>query len=60
MTFKELIPVVLTAAMFGYEWLGKVVQFVADNSAVVEVVKSTYCKEPHMMHLIRLLVFFCC
>ena len=55
---KELIPVVLAAATFGYQWSGKVVQFVVDNSAVVEVVKSTYSKEPHMMHLIHLLVFF--
>ena len=55
---KELIPVVLAAATFGNQWSGKVVQFVVDNSAVVEVVKSTYSKEPHMMHLIRLLVFF--
>ena len=44
---KELIPVVLAAATFGYQWSGKVVQFVVDNSAVVEVVKSTYSKEPH-------------
>ena len=54
---KELIPVVLAAAKFGHLWSGKVVQFVVDNSAVVEVINSTYSKELHMMHLIRLLVF---
>ena len=26
--------------------------------AVVQVLQSTYCKEPYLMHLIRLLVFF--
>ena len=55
---KELIPVVLAAVTFSYQWSGKVVQFVVNNSAVVEVVKSTYSKEPHIMHLIHLLVFF--
>ena len=55
---KELIPVVLAAATFGHQWSGKVVQFVVDNAAVVEVIKATYSKELHLMHLIRLLVFF--
>lgn len=55
---KELCPVVLAAAIFGQRWAGKVVQFVVDNEAVVEVIKATYSKDLHMMHLIRLLVFF--
>ena len=55
---KELIPVVLAAATFGHQWSGKVVEFVVDNAAVVEVIKATYSKELHLMHLIRLLVFF--
>lgn len=55
---KELIPVVLAAALYGREWRGKVVQFVVDNLAVVEIIRATYSKEPHLMHLIRLLVFF--
>ena len=55
---KELIPVVLAAATFGHRWSGKVVKFVMDNAAVVEVIKATYSKELHMMHLIRLLVFY--
>ena len=55
---KQLIPVVLAAATFGHRWSGKVVKFAMDNAAVVEVIKVTYSKELHMMHLIRLLVFF--
>ena len=33
---KELIPVVLAAAVFGPQWAEKIVQFVVDN-AVVEI-----------------------
>ena len=36
------------------------IQFVVDNEAVVEVIKATYSKELHLMHLIRLSVFFAC
>jgi len=55
---KELIPVVLAAAVFGPNWSGMIVQFVVDNAAVVDALKATYCNESHMMHLIRLLVFY--
>ena len=41
---KELIPVVLAAATFGHQWAGKVFQFVVDNAAVVEAIKSTYTR----------------
>ena len=54
---KELIPVVLAAATFGHQWSGKVVEFIVDNEAVVEVINATYSKDLHLMHLIRLLVF---
>ena len=54
---KEVMPVILATATFGHQWSGKVVQFVIDNVAVVELIKSTYSKELHMMHLIPLLVF---
>ena len=51
---------VLAAATFGHLWVGKVIviQFVVDNMVVVDVVKVTYSKNLHMMHLIWLLVFF--
>ena len=55
---KELIPVVLAAAVFGPNWSGMIIQFVVDNAAVVDVLNATYCNESHMMHLIRLLVFY--
>ena len=32
--------------------------FRVDNMAVVEVLKATYSREPHLMHLIKMLIFF--
>ena len=55
---KEMFPVVLAAACFGHQWSGKIVEFVVDNEAVVEVLKATYSKDLHLMHLIRVLIFF--
>ena len=55
---KELIPVILAAAMWGKHWTGKIVLFKVDNTAVVEAINATFCKDLHLMHLIRLLVFF--
>ena len=55
---KELFPVVIAAAIYGNQWLGKLVLFRVNNMAVVEVLKATYGREPHLMYLIRMLVFF--
>lgn len=52
---KELFPVVVAAAVFGRQWKGKIVQFVADNMAVVDILKEGYST-----HMIRVLVFFAC
>ena len=53
-----MLPVIIAAACFGHEWSGKVIEFVVDNKTVVEVLKATYSRDLHLMHLIRLLVFF--
>ena len=55
---KELFPVVIATAIYGNQWSGKLVQFKVDNLAVVQVLQATYSQEPHLMHLVRLLVFF--
>ena len=55
---KELFPVVISAALFGKRWSGSLIDFRVDNMAVVQVIQATYCKDSHLMHLIRLLVFF--
>ena len=47
----------IAAAVFGRQWKGKIVKFLVDNLAVVQVLNATYCKEVHLMHLIRVLVF---
>ena len=54
---KELFPVVIAAAIYGKYWSGQLVQFSVDNAAVVHVLKATYSRESHLMHLIRVLVF---
>ena len=55
-TVKELIPIVVAAAVFGRQWKGKIVLFQVDNLAVVQVLNATYCKEVHLMHLVQVLV----
>ena len=55
---KELFPVVISAAPFEKLWSSHLVEFKVDNMAIVQVIQATYCKDSHLMHLIRLLVFF--
>uniref|UniRef100_A0A1X7U387 RNase H type-1 domain-containing protein n=1 Tax=Amphimedon queenslandica TaxID=400682 RepID=A0A1X7U387_AMPQE len=55
---QELIPVVMAAALWGQYWRGKLVQFRVDNMAVVNILKGLYSRDNHLMHLVRLLVFF--
>ena len=57
---KELIPVVIAAATLGRSWGGQIAEFVVDNAAVVAVLNATFSRDCHLIHLIRLLVFFCC
>ena len=54
---KELVPVVVAAALYVSQWRGKIVTFRVDNTAVAEVLNSTSCRDSHLMHLVRLLVF---
>ena len=55
---KELFTVVISAALFGKLWSGHLVEFKVDNMAVVQAIQATFCKDSHLVHLIRLLVFF--
>ena len=48
---------VVAAAVFGPKWKGRLIQFSVDNMAVVHILNSTYSKDAHLMHLIRILVF---
>ena len=49
---------VLAATIFGPQWSVKVVQFKIDNAAVVQVIEATYAQNAHLMHLLRLLIFY--
>ena len=55
---KELIPIVISAAVWGKSWQGCVVQSRCDNMAVVAILKSRTSKEHSLMHLLRCLTFF--
>ena len=56
-TIKELIPIVLAAAIWGETWAGKSVRIRSDNAAVVAVINSGSSKDHEVMHLMRSLVF---
>lgn len=54
---KELIPIIITAALWGKEWQGKVINCRCDNQAVVAVLQSRSSKEVEIMHLLQCLFF---
>lgn len=56
-TIKELVPIVLGAAVWGREWYGRTVQVWCDNSAVVAILNWGNSQDPEAMHLMRCLAF---
>ena len=56
-TVKELIPLVIAAAVWGRQWGKQHVQFKCDNSAVVAIINGGYSKDREIMHLMRCLHF---
>ena len=54
---KEMIPVVIAAAIWGERWVGQSVRFQSDNSAVVALLNSGSSRDEALMHLMRCLVF---
>ena len=54
---KELLPVVLAAGTWGYNWVGKTILCHSDNEAVVSVINTGSCREPHLAHMMRCLFF---
>ena len=55
---KELVPVVVSASVWGSNWRGSRVLFRSDNQAVVDCLSSMSAREPHLAHLLRCLFFF--
>ena len=52
-----VIPILIAVMIWGYKWRGCTVVFYFDNEAVVAVLCSRYCKEPRLMHMLRVLFF---
>ena len=57
-TMKELLPIVIGAAVWGSQWKGVSVLCRCDNAAVVAIVNSGRSKVERAMHLMRSLFFF--
>lgn len=55
---KELVPVVMAAALWGQHWTGQHVRFHSDNMAVVAVLGTRTARTPLLMHLLRCFSFF--
>ena len=55
---KELIPIVVAAALWGKMWSGQVVCSRCDNEAVVAVINKRTSRDADLMHLLRCLIFF--
>ena len=54
---KEMVPIVVAAAIWGHHWSGKKVLFRSDNSATVAAVQSGSARDPSLRHLLRCLFF---
>ena len=50
---KEMIPVLVSAAIWGKEWKDKRVLIRSDKTAVVSSINSRYHKDPLLMQLLR-------
>lgn len=54
---KEMLPIVIAAAVWGPQWRGLTVRVKCDNMAVVATIRSGSCKERNTMHMRRCLAF---
>ena len=55
---KEMIPIVISAAVWGHLWKGKQVLFLSDNESVVSVLNTRAAKDKQLVHLSCCLFFF--
>ena len=56
---KELVPIVLSCAVWGRRMVRRVVLFQCDNTSVGSAIKKGSSKDPLVMRLLRCLWFFC-
>ena len=54
---KELLPIVVAAAIWGHMRSSKTVHCHCDNLAVVSAIRGGYCKDPSMAQMLRCLFF---
>ena len=54
---KELLPVIVAVAVWGPRWGQSRIRCHCDNQSVVHDIRSRTSRHPHMMHLLRCLVF---
>ena len=54
---KELLPIIIATAIWGASWRGATVLCHCDNEAVVATVKSGYCRDSTLAHMLRCLFF---
>ena len=55
---KEMLPILLSCAIWGKHWHGKYMQFQSDNEAVISALSTKSCKDTSLMHMLRCLFFF--
>ena len=55
---KEMVPVVVAAAIWGRTWQRTRINFHSDNTAVVAVLHKRSSRHPPLMHLLRCLYFY--
>ena len=54
---KELLPIVVAAAVWGLVWRDQAILCHCDDQAVVAVLRSRTSKHPRLMHMLRCLFF---
>lgn len=57
-TQREMIPVLLAAAIWGRQWSQKLVCFRSDNMAVVSALSTGTARDKMLLHLLRCLHFY--
>ena len=50
--------IALAVAMWGSQWQGRPVRYQCDNAVVVVMLRSRWCKNKQVMHLLRSLCIF--
>ena len=59
-TVKELLPVIIAAAVWGAGWPGQTIRALCDNMAAVHIIRTRQSKDPNAMHLMRCLSLIEC